>query len=297
MSNQTRNKDAGIPGNGGLYAETERAESTLDDFRFAAADAHDRYMQATEAELGRMIREDFPDVASVTFESREFDEAVPWVQDARDSDGRQVDDETLDAIRNDCMSGFGDRDFGDRVEGKTIEFGPSKGSINADDSPVAHASLPDFGRPNSISQAILESKAEEAGWGTAATAVTQLRDTGRLTDAQVEALTVEDMTSIGETCIGPTSDRFCGALAGMSGQDGNEMSDETRSDFQHRVAAVGDAVTQEMFDIAEDRDFLSGERAAWMTKRDIQEMHTDYTEPMLAQVGLLVAMRQKSADN
>lgn len=118
----SRNKDAGIPGNGGEFAATTRSEPSLEDLRLVAVSAHDNYMRATEAELARNINEHFPDVATLEFDHIQHDESMPWLVGAKDDSGQNVSDEVLDEIRNEDLSGFADRNFGEWVSGDVVDL-------------------------------------------------------------------------------------------------------------------------------------------------------------------------------
>lgn len=124
-----RNKHVGtegIPsrGNGGAFAKrmrglpTERDDlSSLKD----RADSHrSRYLDALEGQTLAEIHERFPEVHAVVFEDREFTEVIPYVEGVYDKHGAPVDSEVADIVANDIIYPIDDRDFGDRVEGRTL---------------------------------------------------------------------------------------------------------------------------------------------------------------------------------
>lgn len=245
------NASKGVQG----FHETRRSEPStdidLEYLRKKADEAQAIYVRAMVHQLATEIAEVYPDVEFLEFDLREHDgEVVPWLNGVYGADDEAVDDDVADAIRNDFISGYHDREFGDWVEGSVINLVPARHPAYVHGGTEAARAAQAEDKTDKAYEAALNTVKENChhiGYNSLADMIERLHDRGQVDIADSAELTTEELAVLGERHFSGLVDQFCDTLTPAEPATGaDEMGQDEFDRFKHGAAMELGATTTTM---------------------------------------------------
>lgn len=265
------------------FQETARVEASpidLEDLREKADAAQATYCRALEHRLATEIAEEHPEVAFLEFDSREHpDEVVPWLRDALDENEQPVDEEVLDAIRNDFLSGYNEREFGDWVEGNSVNLTPSRHPA------YVHGGAEEALEAQAVDTAVraIYANCKESGWGSLADMLERLHVRGQVDATDSATLDTDALYTLGERHFAPLVDRVCDEIGEGVQIDADDCVSKSEWDrFKERsgVDLGATTTTLEAIETALDREEIAAGALDKMDRATVDMLET-YTEDAL----------------
>ncbi|MFS0884949.1 hypothetical protein [Aeromicrobium sp. 179-A 4D2 NHS] len=281
---KTVNVTKGVQG----FQEIRRAEAAaidLEDLRDQADAAQAIYCRALAHRLATDIAEKYPEAAYLEFDMRsEFDpEVVPWMTDVLDANERPVEGEVVDVIRNEFVSKYNERDFGDWVEGGTISLIPARhpAYVHGDTEGAREAIAAEKGESAALD--IVKENCRHIGYNSLTDMIERLHDRGQVDITDSAELTTEELAVLGERHFSGLVDRFCDTLEPAEPTVGvDELGQAELDRFKRRgVMELGaSTTTMEALEAAMDRAEIPAGSLDSMT-RDTMDALEDHTERAL----------------